>query len=119
VAVFAANAADLSHVPTIPAHRQTTLASDLTLLFGAHRGETAATLFLTSAHAAFRTGSAAFLGFSGAARLSSTARAASLHRSTFVFGFIFHSASAAPRGATAGGALPITTFLERLDCRHG
>jgi len=74
--MFAADSADVSHVPAVAANGQSALAGDFPLLLGAHGGETATALFLTAGRAGGAAGRLAAL--SGTSSLGPTTGASTL-----------------------------------------
>jgi hypothetical protein len=112
--VLAANAADVSHMPSIPAYGKPTFACNLALLLRAHRGKPTPTL-LPPIRSGFRSSAAHRLTATvgGPARLSPAAVAPALRGAAtrlVAFTIVFlHSTTAAAR-STASGALTIGLF---------
>jgi len=114
--MFAADAADVRHVPPVPADGQSTLAGDFALLFRAHRGKPTATLLL-AAGPTFGFGAPPRLTAlaSSAPRLRSTtagasARAALFSGSLLFLGLLGHAAAPIRLRTASGGALPVWLF---------
>jgi hypothetical protein len=110
--VFATNPADIRHMAPVPAHRQTTLPGDLTLLFRAHGGKPtpaflgAPALALCPSRPACHLTTVLSAPGLCAPAIAGSALAAPAASLIFLV-VVFAHASAAAAGATPGGGLTI------------